>query len=52
MKLFPQTRKFISYWIEDTIPRVKKLAIKAKEEFKQIYKEAKEDYEAKKKGTK
>lgn len=48
MKLFPNTRKFVCCWVDDTIPRVKKLAAKAKEELKKIYKEAKEDYEAKK----
>lgn len=48
MKLFPNTRKFVRCWIDDTIPTAKKLAAKVKEELKKIYNEAREDYDKKK----
>jgi len=48
MALFHYTRKFIRCCIGGALPRVKKIANKAHGEFKQIYKEAKEDYENKK----
>jgi hypothetical protein len=46
--MFEHTKKFISQWMDDTCPKLKAMALKVKKDLAKIYKDAKEDYDKKK----